>query len=75
MPSIRSCKAFRGYVQGVFRVREISEESFKIQPGSAIDVLYLDPAVLPDNSLSARIHRSCDLVVAGLTKKLRAGLG
>jgi two-component system cell cycle sensor histidine kinase/response regulator CckA len=37
-------QGFLGYVQGVFRVREILEESFKIQPGSAIDVLYLDPA-------------------------------
>jgi predicted DNA-binding protein (MmcQ/YjbR family) len=34
-----------------------------------------DPAALPDDSLSARIRRSYDLVVAGLTKKLRAGLG
>jgi PAS domain S-box-containing protein len=32
-----------GFVQGVFRVREMLEESFKLQPGQALDALYLDP--------------------------------
>lgn len=35
---------FMGYVQGVFRVREMLEESFRLQPGWAIDALYVDPA-------------------------------
>jgi two-component system cell cycle sensor histidine kinase/response regulator CckA len=42
-------QGFLGYVQGVFRVREILEESFKLQPGFAIDVLYLDPAETDPN--------------------------
>lgn len=42
-------QGFLGYVQGVFRVREMLEESFKLQPGNAIDVLYLDPAETDPN--------------------------
>lgn len=42
-------QGFLGYVQGVFRVREMLEESFKLQPGFGIDVLYLDPAETDPN--------------------------
>jgi CHASE1-domain containing sensor protein len=35
---------FIGYVQGVFRLQDIFEESFKLQAGAALDALYLDPA-------------------------------
>ncbi len=34
-----------------------------------------DPAVLPADELHSRIRRSHDLVVAGLPKKVRLGLG
>jgi PAS domain S-box-containing protein len=35
-------REFIGYVQGVFQLRTMLEESFKLQPGLSLDMLYFD---------------------------------
>ncbi|MCW5548202.1 MAG: CHASE domain-containing protein [Opitutaceae bacterium] len=36
-------REIQGYIQGVFRVREMLETSFRLQPSEAVEALYFDP--------------------------------
>jgi PAS domain S-box-containing protein len=36
-------RVIQGYIQGVFRVREMLEASFRLQPSEAVEALYFDP--------------------------------